>query len=57
MWCGVARANGSACSAEETVAVAGDKEDIAGCPYKYDDNGFKADESGKKFRRVCEYAV
>jgi len=64
MWCGIARNEGSPCSSEETVAIAGSKDDVAPCPSGYNDNGFKEyTDSGvfglgeSTYKRVCELAV
>lgn len=56
MWCGVARTEGSPCSSEETVAVAGEKIYVAACPNGYNDNGFKK-YSNESYRRVCELSI
>jgi len=64
MWCGIARDEGGPCSSEETVAIAGSKDDVAQCPYGYNDNGFKEyTGSGvlglgeSTYKRICELAV
>lgn len=68
VWCGVPRTGGP-CSSEETVAIAGQKGDVANCPYGYTDNGFKkyssedSSDSGDpsnsttSYLRVCELSI